>query len=178
MVKPRDESARARFASELDRNFSVVASAGSGKTTAITQRILSIARSPNAAEILPRLVVVTFTNRAADEMQQRTRQALLEEHLPQEVQTAFNRAFFGTIHSFCIKLLTDFGHSLGLPAPLELVEDDDDLWQEFAKNQTRIGRSLGEKDRAGLLRVVQARDLMDLGRRAASAVLQVPGLSP
>ena len=179
MVKPRDECVRARFASELDRNFSVVASAGSGKTTAITERILSIARSPNAAEILPRLVVVTFTNRAADEMQQRTRQALLDENLRQEVQTAFNRAFFGTIHSFCMKLLTDFGHYLGLPAPLELVEeDDDDLWQEFAQNQTRIGRSLGEKDRAMLLRFVQARDLMELARRARSAVLQVPGLSP
>src|SRR5437762_10057398 len=179
MVKPRDESVRARFANELDRNFSVVASAGSGKTTAITQRVLSIARSPNATEILPRLVVVTFTNRAADEMQQRTRQALLEEHLRQEVQTAFNRAFFGTIHSFCIKLLTDFGHYLALPAPLELVEDDDDdLWQEFAQNQTRIGRSLGDRERAMLLRFVQARDLMELARRARSAVLQVPRLSP
>ena len=178
MVKPRDESARARFASELDRNFSVVASAGSGKTTAITQRILSIARSPNATEILPRLVVVTFTNRAADEMQQHTRQALLEENLRQEVQSAFNRAFFGTIHSFCMKLLTDFGHYLGLPAPLELVEDDNDLWQEFAQKQTGIGRSLGDRDRAMLLRFVQARDLMELARRAASSVLQAPGLSP
>ena len=55
MVKPRDESVRARFASELDRNFSVVASAGSGKTTGIIERILSIARSPNAVKILPRL---------------------------------------------------------------------------------------------------------------------------
>src|SRR6266446_6960986 len=179
MVTPRDESARARFATELDRNFSVVASAGSGKTTAITQRILSLARSANAAEILPRLVVVTFTNRAADEMQQRTRQALLQENLRPEVQTAFNRAFFGTIHSFCMKLLTDFGHYLGLPAPLELVsEDDDNLWQEFAQNQTRIGRSLGEKDRAILLRFVQARDLMELARRAGSAVLCVPSPSP
>ncbi len=179
MVTPRDESARARFATELDRNFSVVASAGSGKTTAITQRILSLARSAKAAEILPRLVVVTFTNRAADEMQQRTRQALLQENLPPEVQTAFNRAFFGTIHSFCMKLLTDFGHYLGLPAPLELVsEDDDNLWQEFAQNQTRIGRSLGEKDRAILLRFVQARDLMELARRAGSAVLCVPSPSP
>src|SRR5438094_1505156 len=178
MVKPRDESARARFASELDRNFSVVASAGSGKTTAITQRVLSIARSPNAAETLPCLVVVTFTNRAADEMQQRTRQALLEENLRPEVQTAFNRVFFGTIHSFCMKLLTDFGHYLGLPAPLELVTEDDDLWQEFAQNQTRIGRSLDDEDRAMLLRLVQARDLMELARRAASSILRVPGLSP
>ena len=178
MVKPQDESVRARFASELDRNFSVVASAGSGKTTAITERILSIARSPNAVEILPRLVVVTFTNRAADEMQQRTRHALLRENLRQAVQTPFNRAFFGTIHSFCMKLLTDFGHYLGLPAPLELVEDDEDLWQEFAQNQIRIGRSLGDRDRAMLLRFVQARDLMELGRRAGSAVLQLPEMSP
>jgi ATP-dependent exoDNAse (exonuclease V) beta subunit len=177
MVKPRDESVRARFASELDRNFSVVASAGSGKTTAITQRVLSIARSPTAAETLPHLVVVTFTNRAADEMQQRTRQVLLDENLRQEVQTAFNRAFFGTIHSFCLKLLTDFGHYLGLPAPLELVTEDDDLWQEFAQNQTRIGRSLGDKDRATLLRFVQARDLMELARRAGSTALRVPPLS-
>jgi ATP-dependent helicase/nuclease subunit A len=178
MVRPSDESARARFASELDRNFSVVASAGSGKTTAITQRVLSIAGSANAAELLPRLVVVTFTNRAADEMQQRTRQTLLQENLNPEIQTAFNRAFFGTIHSFCIKLLTDFGHYLGLPAPLELLNDDDDhLWREFAQNQTRIGHSLGEKDRSTLLRLVQARDLMELGRRAGSSVLCVGDLS-
>src|SRR5213079_3581372 len=161
-----------------DRNFSVVASAGSGKTTAITQRVLSIAHSPSAVEILPRLVVVTFTNRAADEMQQRTRQILLQENLKPEVQTAFNRAFFGTIHSFCMKLLTDFGHYLVLPAPLELVQDDDDLWQEFAQKQTRIGRSLDDEDRATLLRFVQARDLMELARSAGSAALRVPPLSP
>src|SRR6266705_1941161 len=178
MVRLSDESARARFADELDRNFSVVASAGSGKTTAITQRVLSIAHSASALEILPRLVVVTFTNRAADDMQQRARQILLQENLKPEVQTAFNRAFFGTIHSFCMKLLTDFGHYLGLPAPLELVSEDDDLWQEFAQYQTRIGRSLGEKDRAVLLRFVQARDLMELAKRSRSAVLEVPGLTP
>src|SRR5437762_448970 len=177
MVGLSDESARARFADELDRNFSVVASAGSGKTTAITQRVLSIARSVNAAEILPRLVVVTFTNRAADEMQQRARQIILEEKLGAEVQTAFNRAFFGTIHSFCMKLLTDYGHYLGLPAPLELLSDDNDLWQEFVQGRTHIGHSLGEKNRAALLRLVQARDLMELARRAASAALCNPELS-
>src|SRR4030088_536214 len=141
MVTLADIASRERFANELHRNFSVVASAGSGKTTAITQRVLSIARSANAVEILPRLVVVTFANRAADEMQQRARQIILEEKLGTEVQTAFNRAFFGTIHSFCMKLLTDYGHYLGLPAPLELLSDDDDLWQEIPQNQTPISPS-------------------------------------
>jgi len=76
-----------------------------------------------------------------------------------------------------MKLLTDFGHYLGLPAPLELVEDDENLWQEFAQNQTRIGKSLGERDRSMLLRFVQARDLMELARRARSAALQVAEMS-
>jgi ATP-dependent exoDNAse (exonuclease V) beta subunit len=177
MVRPSDSDLRERFANELDRNFSVVASAGSGKTTAITQRVLSIARSANAVEILPRLVVVTYANRAADEMQQRARQILLEENLRAEVQTAFNRAFFGTIHSFCMKLLTNYGHYLGLPAPLELLADDDDLWQEFVHGQTRIGHSLGPKNRAALLRLVQARDLMELARRCGTETLSVPELS-
>jgi ATP-dependent helicase/nuclease subunit A len=171
ILNPSDQGARDRFATELERNFSVVASAGSGKTAAITKRILSIASSANADELLPRMVIVTFANRAADEMQQRTRQLLLEKNLGAETEIAFNRAFFGTIHSFCMKLLTDYGHFLGLPAPLELLTDDDDLWQEFVQGQTRIGHSLGEKERAQLLRLVQARDLMDLARRAEAPIL-------
>jgi len=169
-----DHSDRRRFADELDRNFSVVASAGSGKTRAITDRVLQIARAPNARDILPHLVVVTFTNRAADEMQQRTRQQILEEKLPPEVVRAFNRAFFGTIHAFCMKLLTNYGHYLGLPAPLELITDDEDLWQEFVQQQTRLGESLGKENRAALFRLAQARDIMELGRRAGSALLR-PG---
>ena len=178
MVRQVDTDSRERFANELDRNFSVVASAGSGKTTAIIQRVLSIARSPKAAEILPRLVVVTYANRAADEMQQRARQMLLAEKLNPEVQAAFNRAFFGTIHSFCMKLLTDHGHYLGLPVPLELLADDDELWHEFVQGQTRIGHSLGKENRAALLRLVQARDLMELARRCGTETLSAPELSP
>src|SRR6266567_786230 len=103
-----DGDARHRFACELDKNFSVIASAGSGKTRAITDRVVKIAKSPHAVDWLPQLVVVTYTNRAADEMQQRTRQQILEDpklSKNPEVVDAFNRAFFGTIHSFCTKLL-------------------------------------------------------------------------
>src|SRR5215475_251739 len=84
-----DEAARRRFARELDRNFSVIASAGSGKTRAITERILEIVKhGQRALEWLPQLVVVTYTNRAADEMQQRTRQRILEAGLPLETVEA------------------------------------------------------------------------------------------
>ena len=160
-----DEAARQRFVRELDRNFSVIASAGSGKTRAITDRILEITKNgPRALEWLPQLVVVTYTNRAADEMQQRTRQLILEAGLPLETIEAFGRAFFGTIHAFCMKLLATHGHRLGLPARLETVTDDDDLWNEFVQQQVQIGLSLGEENRRVLLRLMQARQLMELAR--------------
>jgi ATP-dependent exoDNAse (exonuclease V) beta subunit len=161
-----DEKARQRFAHELDRNFSVTASAGSGKTRAITDRILEIAKyGQRAREWLPQLVVVTYTNRAADEMQQRTRQRILEAELPLEIVEAFGRAFFGTIHAFCIKLLTTHGHRLGLPARLETITDDNDLWNEFVQQRTEIGHSLGHENRHLLLRLMQARQLLELARK-------------
>ena len=165
MTAIADEGARQRFARELHRNFSVIASAGSGKTRAITDRIVDIAsRSQRALESLPQLVVVTYTNRAADEMQQRTRQRILEAGLPLDTVEAFGRVFFGTIHAFCVKLLATHGHRLGLPARLETITDDDDLWNEFVQQQTEIGHSLGEENRRLLLRLMQARQLMDLAR--------------
>src|ERR1700731_2460656 len=176
---PQDHSARRRFAEELDRNFSVVASAGSGKTHAITDRIIHLARAGNALEILPKLVVVTFTNRAADEMQQRTRQRILEEHRSPEIQVAFNRAFFGTIHSFCMKLLTSYGHYLGLPSPLDLVtEDDEELWEAFVQEHHHIGRNLSAETRAALFRLAPARQLMELGRNARSLLAPANNIGP
>ncbi len=177
--EPRDHSARRRFAEELDRNFSVVASAGSGKTQAITERIVHLAQSENAVAILPKLVVVTFTHRAADEMQQRTRQRILEEHRPPAVQAAFNRAFFGTIHSFCMKLLTNYGHYLGLPSPLDLVaEDDEELWEAFVQEHHHIGRSLSAETRTALFRLAPARQLMELGRNARSILTATSEIGP
>jgi ATP-dependent exoDNAse (exonuclease V) beta subunit len=165
LIETADFEARERFAREQDRNFSVIASAGSGKTRAITDRIVELARSAEALERLPQLVVVTYTNRAADEMQQRTRHSILESGLPLEIVEAFNRAFFGTIHSFCVKLLATHGHHLGLPADLELITDDEELWNQFVQQQTAIGRSLGEENRRILLRHVPVRRLMELARK-------------
>jgi ATP-dependent helicase/nuclease subunit A len=160
---PEDQPAREQFATELERNFSVVAAAGTGKTTAITERIANIAqREP---EWLARLVVVTFTNRAADEMQQRVRQRIFEQNPAPRLLAAFNRAFFGTIHSFCAKLLAQHAHHLGLPPRLEVIEDDEELWNEFVQQTKSIGESLSPENRKALLRHVLLRDLMELGRR-------------
>ena len=174
MNKPIDQPDRERFFSELDRNFSVVAAAGSGKTRAITDRIVQIAKSENARDRLLQLVVVAFTNRAADEMQQRARAEVLQAGVSLEVLAAFNRTFFGTIHSFCVRLLETYGHYLGLPPTFEVITDDDEIWNDFVQQRTTIGRSLSDENRRALLRHVQVRSLMELGRHADLSVIDPP----
>jgi ATP-dependent exoDNAse (exonuclease V) beta subunit len=176
-----DGSARQSFACELNRNFSVVASAGSGKTRAITNRVVQIARSFRALEWLPQLVVVTYTNRAANEMQQRARQQILEDpklSKNPEVIDAFNRAFFGTIHSFCMKLLATHGHHLGLPQNLDVITDDADLWSQFVQQYATVGHSLTEETRRLLLRHVQARQLMELAHNTEIDLTAVEPQTP
>ena len=163
--KPSDQAARDRFAFELEQNFFVIAPAGSGKTRAVTDRIVALAKSAHALEWLPQLVVVTYTNRAANEMQQRARQEILNARVDVRAVTAFNRAFFGTIHSFCVKLLSAHGHHLGLPPQMELVDDDEELWNDFVQRQQTIGHSLPEQARRDLFRHIEIRKLMELGRR-------------
>jgi ATP-dependent exoDNAse (exonuclease V) beta subunit len=179
MTAPADQGERDKFVHTLGQNFSVVASAGSGKTRAITDRIVAIAQSPHALEWLPSLVVVTFTNRAADEMQQRARQRIFEKAVSLDVLTAFNRAFFGTIHSFCVKLLRQHGHQLAIPAQLDVITDDDTLWMEFVQQHTTVGATLTPTQRQYLQRLAPIRQLMELGRHVTAGVpVEEPGDFP
>lgn len=140
---PHDEGARERFRCEFERNFAVSASAGSGKTTAISERLARLALAPAGAELLPKTVVVTFTKKAAAQIRQRARAVLWRElakreggAAPARAQDLLDRAFFGTIHSFCLVLAQRHGQALGLhlnPTVIE-GESDDELWEEFLEH--------------------------------------------
>ena len=179
MTFPSDQSQRERFIGELDRNFSVVAAAGSGKTRAITDRIVALARHSKAIDWLPRLLVVTYTNRAAAEMQQRARQSIIGAKVGADVVAAFNRAFFGTIHSLCTKLLRQHGHHIGLPGQPDHLDESNDaaFWSEFVQQQSTLGGSLDPEQRRVLLRIVSAQKLMELGRDGRE-LPSVPQLDP
>src|SRR5262249_37870638 len=81
-----------------------------------------------------------------------------------EVIDAFNRAFFGTIHSFCMKLLATHGHRLGMPQNLELTTDDAELWNQFVQQYVTVGRSLTEQTRCLRSRHVLRRRLMEFAQ--------------
>jgi len=128
-----DQAERDRFVQEQEKNISVIAPAGVGKTTSIVARIVYLASLPEteAVDRLPRLIVVTYSVRAAQQMQQKARVAIREAKVSTRVQRAFQQTFYGTIHSYCVRLLERFGHYLGLPSPVALLEADDELWNRF-----------------------------------------------
>lgn len=162
-----DQEARDRFAQEVDINFSVIAPAGVGKTTAIVKRIVTIAKSCDFS-ILPsklsKLVVVTYTQKAADEMRLRSYQALLKENSSPQCLQEFNKAFFGTIHSFCLKIIQSYGPQIGVPSNPSLLTDDTDLWYEFLNKHDSFSDFISEANKNGLCRHINLGKLSQLGR--------------
>ena len=75
-------------------------------------------------DALARLVVVTYTNAAAEELRVRARALLLGDAPRSDLLPRFRQAFFGTIHSFCLKLVSEFGAELGIAADSELLDDE------------------------------------------------------
>ena len=138
-----DQKSRDLFSSGLGRNFAVNANAGSGKTTAIAQRLAAMTLSPEAGEMLSKAVVVTFTRKAALEIRQRARTEVLAQlnrrpHLDEGALENLGRAFFGTIHSFCLLLAGRYGQPLGVNLDPEVVDDDGngELWEGFLEDDS------------------------------------------
>ncbi|MGH9632443.1 MAG: UvrD-helicase domain-containing protein, partial [Bryobacteraceae bacterium] len=88
----------------IHRGTFVEASAGTGKTTALVEAIAAA-----IAEGVPvdRIIAVTFTHQAAGEMKLRVRAELAKQQTERSLKAlqSLDRAFIGTIHSFCAALL-------------------------------------------------------------------------
>jgi ATP-dependent exoDNAse (exonuclease V) beta subunit len=173
-----DQADRDRFMRDTDRNFSVIAPAGVGKTTAIAGRVLQLARAD--AERLRNLVVVTYTRKAADEMRDRSRRALVEARLPAAAMSGFNRAFFGTIHSFCLELLRRFGPLAGWAGKFVVEQDDAAWWLAFQRDTPDVAAYLPEAARAAWRRYGEAEAAWALAKTwpAGAARPPAPGACP
>jgi ATP-dependent helicase/nuclease subunit A len=156
--RPSDQAARDRFTYEWGVNFAVAANAGSGKTTAISERLAAISLSERGGELLARTAVVTYTKKAAAQIEQRARSVLLGRMADAGASDAaplarLDRAFFGTIHSFCLLLARRHGSPLGIHLNPTIVEDRDDAcWHEFLEQDPMTFASLGPGHVAAFLR--------------------------
>lgn len=106
-----------------------MAGAGTGKTRTLVERCLARLLDPLAPAGLDQILVVTFTEAAAAEMRQRI-QRRLEEAAAQdpahprlaEAVALVDSAHIGTLHSFCLALLREHFHELGLDPQLSVLD--------------------------------------------------------
>ncbi|AEM41314.1 UvrD/REP helicase domain protein [Ketogulonicigenium vulgare] len=101
----------------LDGPVLMLAGAGTGKTRALTARIVHILNTQRA---YPRqILAVTFTNKAAREMRLRINAMLGDQ--------AEGMAWLGTFHSVCVKLLRRHAELVGLRPDFTILDSDDQL---------------------------------------------------
>ncbi|MEG1560077.1 MAG: helicase-exonuclease AddAB subunit AddA [Clostridia bacterium] len=126
----RNWTAEQKTAIEQRGNLIVSAAAGAGKTAVLTERIARIVANGGS---ISRLLVVTFTNAAANEMKKRIemRIALLadsvennseKERLLFESQNVL-RASISTLHAFCSRVLRRHYSEIGLDPAFRIGDE-------------------------------------------------------
>lgn len=91
----------------------ILAGAGSGKTRALTYRAAYLIQEKGVQA--DRLLLVTFTNKAAKEMQERVKKLINGAELP----------WVGTFHSFCARVLRIEGQAIGLEKNFVIFDEND-----------------------------------------------------
>jgi len=94
----------------------ILAGPGSGKTRVITQRIAYLMR---VCQVSPRrIMAVTFTNKAAREM---------EERLRNLVSGSLDNLTIGTFHAICARILRIDGRAINVDSHFVIYDDDDQI---------------------------------------------------
>ncbi|MDC6483348.1 UvrD-helicase domain-containing protein [Candidatus Pelagibacter sp.] len=101
----------------IDGPLLIVAGAGSGKTKVLTSRIAHIIREKKAFP--NQILSVTFTNKAAKEMQNRVSKIL--------GSSAIGLSWLGTFHSICAKLLRKHASAANLNSNFTIIDTDDQI---------------------------------------------------
>jgi len=89
----------------------IVAGAGTGKTTVITQRLAYLIENNKAKP--EEVLAVTFTEKAAEEM---------EERVDQLLPYGYVDLWVSTFHAFCERVLRDHALDIGLPADFKILD--------------------------------------------------------
>ncbi|MDZ7587453.1 MAG: UvrD-helicase domain-containing protein, partial [Patescibacteria group bacterium] len=95
----------------------ILAGAGSGKTRALTYRAAYLIKEKGVSPF--RILLVTFTNKAAREMKDRVKKliGLKTNSLP----------WMGTFHAFCARVLRIDGQAIGINKQFVIYDEDDSI---------------------------------------------------
>lgn len=182
-----DARARELIRLNTDQNVFVQAGAGSGKTTTLIQRLLTLIIRDGVT--IDQIVAITFTEAAAGKLVADLRKALTEvaqtgRHTPfkgvvttfddpgdEEAKVRATRALeglpgaaIGTLHSFCLRILKQFPLEAGLPPKVDKVDELRQLVDATGRNDVAIDlfTNLAAGDLAARDEVAELRNTYDL----------------
>lgn len=123
----------------------VLAGSGAGKTMVLTARLATILHE-NANQNF-RLLALTYTNKAADEMRRR-----VDSYIPYNKQ----RLFVGTFHSFCANILRQHGSHIGIQPDFKIFDQMEDRIEllEDTLNGEFVNENFNKQDFRHLLRTI------------------------
>lgn len=114
MTEKRLNSAQEKAICHIGGPLLIVAGAGTGKTTVITEKIAHIINTGLGTP--EQVLALTFTDKAAEEMEERV-DALLN--------LGYTEMSISTFHAFCQRLLQHHGLDIGLPNQMKLLTETD-----------------------------------------------------
>ncbi len=136
-MQPIDEASRQQ-ARTAAVNVLVEAGAGTGKTTLLIDRVMD--GLVNRHIPLSRMLLITFMEKAQQEMRERLRAKLeglkdaasAPEPIATEALRDLPSAAITTIHGFCHRVLAEFGADYGIPAGFQVLDEieADRLWEQ------------------------------------------------
>jgi ATP-dependent helicase/nuclease subunit A len=177
---PADQQARQRIANHLDENLFVEAGAGTGKTTELVARIVSLVSSGTAQ--MDGLAAITFTEAAAAELRERVRTQLEEEAVnpnrPGEERALcaraareMSQATIQTLHSFAASILRERPLESGLPPMFDVIDEIESDIRFEETWQAWLDHSLESDSLGPLLQRAMGLGLKMASLRSAAVIL-------
>jgi ATP-dependent helicase/nuclease subunit A len=164
-------------------DITVAASAGTGKTTVLSQRAVRILGLPDLCPDVSDILVLTFTDAAAGEMKQRITQNLNDvAHQKKDVHLRkqllmLDSADISTIHSFCKRIISQHFHRLGLDPAFRVMDADESklikaeilqqtiehAWLDFPQGMVQLlqGRAVSNPKNNFLNCIIDISDFLD-----------------
>ena len=144
----------------VGRDVLVTASAGTGKTFALSRRCIERICDPNHPVNVDQLLVLTFTDAAAEEMRARIGSALRQaarerrdNRLRQQVM-ALDGAYISTIHAFCKRILTEFFYVAGIDAAFGIIDEDEQRLLKAESLETMLEAAWQDQHLAQAMRIL------------------------
>lgn len=101
------------------QNIIVSAGAGSGKTAVLTERVIEKLKS---GININNLLILTFTNKAAQEMKDRIREAIGKVEELQEQLDYIDSSYITTFDSFSLSIVKKYGYTLNLGKNINIAD--------------------------------------------------------